>query len=1359
MLKTPEIVVPLQEDAPYPISPRGTFTLEFSHRMKKGSVEANVRIEPLLPYQSLWQGRSFFLKPKIPLIPDTSYRITISKSAESLFGIPFTTDQAFSFIVGEEPHVISIMRSNPNTDDTPHYLSILFSHPMVNEGMINQIVLPDFLRFSPSPSGNWSWINSKTLVFRTDTGFSPETRYALRSTKTMTAFDQSSLLDKIDLTFDPITDSSEPQEPITPFSELRKDKLSWSDDASFFRFAMDEKDLALPFRAEDMDELTLTLCQLSLDQVVRIDLRTFRRWEAFTPSASSCQRYESMPILFLDSDSPNHQLILPKLFPNLEKGLYYLRLTGDDREQMDTLMEYASISALVKRGASALVYVINANKMPIPEAQVRLYSHSGSLLQIGRTDRDGLFVIPQNRLLFEYVGVLASRQELFINIFSSSEYDSERFGVSENQEQNPYRFQVLLEEDRDRIFRGVFMVRRVSPSGILPLNASSVEISLMNPEEEIIATGRFPVDFRGNVFFSLEPNVTSLEDPLILNLCVGLFDHGCLGSSLWTFLEDSSRSEIRSDEADPLVVTASNSLDLIREISLDEALTTLTLELQNLEPEVPILVTAEKNQLYFSEIRVPSSPSYSLTIPVHSSLVPELFFTVAQPRGASFSYAMKRISIPRVLKKIPEMPSIQKSKSIVFRLDGRSARDFEERFLASWYPFEGSSIMTTATRSAMVVSEEKKTAWPSLQDDAPVMVIPGTLLSPEESDEIDGQVLIFAEDQEQRFGVFQKEPHSNDLLLSAAMPRFFRSEDEMTVDLELKNQGIELLNLELDFFGKGFQILPQGPIFLGIPPKSSRLYPIRVSAFSAEHHEPTELTIKAASERGEAFSSVRSMLISSGSDVLEKKNRIVKEIDFENSLSVEFMVPATQKLNTMELILAPSPITFILGSLSRLIGNPKYFWKDQVMVGSVLLFLDEMQKKEKDAKTKFLALSDLAERRDILLLPFEDAFWITDALTFAETPEHPIPIDFRKTLMAFWRKKLDAEVPPEGPTTRWFQSKTPEEILMIGKILKSLASLTPSGVPTANLLFTEASSLSIESLLMLLLSFEHYRDYGLSGTSYKIEELTQVLQTRWQEELAISVPTASWSLRALIGQASARLIIPDVLSTLLQKRYDADFQSSIDQYALLSALSSYLKVYREKITATHVQVMMDETLLGSFVMDPQKKFQAFFAETLPIPREQNESTPMRLNIQADTPQPLFIEVNALKSALPSFQSEGISVSVELPLSKSVHLDDRLNGRIVLFSPSSYRHVVVTQEIPAGVADRSEPVLAERYKKFRSGRNRIDYLFEELPEGVTVIPFEWEAKFKGTYYAPPVLVRSFDSSSIRATTGEVVVNID
>lgn len=1356
VFQPPTIAVPFQADAPYPISPRGNIALQFSHRMKKGSVEENIRIEPAIPFQSSWQGRLFLVKPKIPLVPNTRYRVMLSKKAESLFGIPLAKDQSFSFLVGEEPHVLKVIRSTLENDETPQYLSIFFSHPMVSDALINRIVLPDFLRLDPRVSGNWTWINPKTLVFSSDEGFSPETRYTLKSTKEMMTRDQSPVQDEIEVSFEAQAVYPEPEKTIAPFSDLRKNKLAWDQDAAFLRFATDENDLTLPFHVEEMDPLNLSLCQLSLDQVVRIDLRTFRRWENFTPSPRTCRRFESSPVMVSNVHSSDHELRLPQIFPDLRHGLYYLRLS-DGEEYIDALIEYSSLSAFIKRGASALVYLINTAKRPVPDAQVRLYSHSGSLLQMGRTDRSGLFVLPKNRLAFEYVGVVFGDEELFINLFSSTEFSPERFGIPMNQEQNPYRFQVLLEENRETAFRGVFMVRRNTPAGPLSLNVSSVEISLMNADEEIIATGRFPMDRDGNVFFSLEPKNKVLPDALILNLCIGLFDHGCLGSSLWTFLDNADRDRSIEEKTALQSEVAPDSQDLIQEITLDDALTTITLKLQNLTPDVPFVVMAERDALYFSETRVPSSSSDILTLPVVSSMVPELFFSIVQPRGDVFAYAMKRFPIPRVLKKIPESPLPLVTNNILFSISGALPSNLEERFLETWYPFEGSSMITTATRKAMVLTPGKNTSPTDIPENPPVLIIPGTQKS-EASVTDDSPLLVFSEDPDHRFGVFLKEPSSPELIITASLPPFFRQNDRMMVDLNLKNRGDQLLNVELLSSGNGLQIFPQGPILLGLPPNSERIFPMQVLAIaSGAVRKQTELTVTAVSDLGEVFASFRSQLSFAGTPGNEKKNQFSKEMNLFEKIPQEFEVAIRPDFNDLELILAPSPIAFVLGQLPALIEKPPYFWNDQVLIRSVLLFLNEMQRKEKDAKTKFLAISDLVERQDLFSLPFEDAFFVTDALTFAETAEHPIPPDFRKSLTAFWRKQLDSEVPPAGPSQTWFQSKTPEEILKISKILKSLASLTPSGVPTANFLFTGAPNLSSEALLMLLITFESYRDYGLSGTSFRIEELTQMLQARFQAQPFSDIQMISFALRAFLSQASARLTIPEVIIPLLPQRFDLAHQSPVDQYLILASLSAYLKLYREHNEAAEVKLMVDSRTLPSFVLNPLEKYQAFFAHPALLPHDQKN--PLIITVMADKPQPLFLEANALNRMPLSFQSEGISVMLDPSLPEHMHSGDRFSGRIILFSPSSYRHVIVTQHIPAGVIDRSPPVHAESFKTFHHGKERVDYVFEELPEGVTVIPFTWEAKFKGAYHMPPVLVKSEYDSSIRASSGEVVVTIE
>lgn len=1363
--RSPDVRVPLELGEPYPISPQSSFVLFFSHRMKKGSVEENLRIVPPVPYQSSWDGKTFFIKPKISLPPHAIYQVSIRKAAESFFGHSLVREESFRFEVGEEPKVLKVIRSDVEKASPAHYLSIFFSHPMVREELVDKIVFPDFLKLDPFLSGLWKWVNTKTLVFKTEEGFRSDLGYDLTSTKPLQTLDRSPFQDSINIRFDALSIPVTDEQPVESFSDLREDALSWQPDASFFRFAGQEKDLTLSFRTSGILNADLSLCKLSLDRVVTLEAKTLRQWSAFSPSPYSCQSYGSAPLTFPDTSPQEHQLALTDFFPDLQKGLYYVRISSRDQTSseepvsfIDTVFEVSSLSAFVKRGASALIFVFDHQKKPLANAQVRLYGHDGSLLKIGRTDRQGLFTMAQNRLLFEYLAIVNGQEQIFFNIFSANDYSPEEFGVPLNQSEEPYRFQVLLEEGDGVDLTGVFMVKKNTPSGLLSPDIRYAEVSLMNARQEILATNRFPADDFGNVFFSLHSSGREIEGQVLLSLCIGLFDSECLGSNLWTFIDETSREAFSSGETEEQSAEeTSDVLPLIRDATLDEDMETITVTFQNLEPLVPVLITAERSLLYFSEIRIPDFSEITVMIPVSSQMVPEIIITASQPRLAAMAYSMKHLLIPRSLKRISDVAQSDDPASVSFVIDPFESIRFEEQFLSSWYPLEGSSMMTASTRPALILKKNEQSLSGDLEGSPSFIRIPGKMMMKAVSVPENNKMLLFVQDREGNFGVREKPPEGEGPLVSITSSTFIRNDDQAVFDVRIQNRSHILLNIELIALGQGMVFFPESPILIGVQGNSTRTIPLQVSLPHFWPHSSAEIAFHFY-QSGQEIVSLKKTLSIASSMPSQKKLLLAREFDDDQN-KPELSLPQYVNTGAMKVVLAPSPISFILSSLPSLIDRPQYFWNDQVMIGSVLLFLDEMLKTGKDAKTTFDSLVHLVQERDIFALPFEDIFWVTEALTFAETAEHPIPADLRKALIAFWRKTLDSHFPPEGPHEDSLQKKNADELLRISKALKSLASLTPSGVPAANLLFTHAASLSTESLIMLLLSVEHFRDYGLSGTVFKIEELTQLLQDRVTENPLQTSQISSLALRALVSQASARLTIPSVLQEIIQKKYSSQNQSAVHQYAILSALASYLKLYREKISASTLQVEFQGNTIRTFSLDPRKKFQAFSIPELLSPVQELAGQPMVFRVIPDKPQALFIEINRTEKSQAPYLNEGIAVTVDHNFPSPIHPGDLLQGKIVVLSPTGFRHMVIRVPLPAGVKDHSSDIFDASFRRFRSGKDWIDYVFEELPEGVTVIPFTWEAVFKGKHHAPPVLVQSSELSAVMASSGPMVVTIE
>lgn len=73
--------------------------ISFKSSMKRESMESSFSIEPFIEGELNWgnKSRSFYFRPFLPLIPETTYTVTITRGAQTEEGDSLSFDYSFSF--------------------------------------------------------------------------------------------------------------------------------------------------------------------------------------------------------------------------------------------------------------------------------------------------------------------------------------------------------------------------------------------------------------------------------------------------------------------------------------------------------------------------------------------------------------------------------------------------------------------------------------------------------------------------------------------------------------------------------------------------------------------------------------------------------------------------------------------------------------------------------------------------------------------------------------------------------------------------------------------------------------------------------------------------------------------------------------------------------------------------------------------------------------------------------------------------------------------------------------------------------------------------------------------------------------
>lgn len=177
---SPAVVLTSPSDGARDVAPRASLTIQFSAPMNPPSVERALRIEPATEVVYDWNAdrTTLTITPTTALQTGTRYRITITEAALSRHFRPLTQPFTFTFETAPPAAVTALWPRDGSTAvplDTP--ISVRFSRPIVSPDALARVTTLPALRSDPPLSGNATWLDPATLLFRPSEPLRPGVRY------------------------------------------------------------------------------------------------------------------------------------------------------------------------------------------------------------------------------------------------------------------------------------------------------------------------------------------------------------------------------------------------------------------------------------------------------------------------------------------------------------------------------------------------------------------------------------------------------------------------------------------------------------------------------------------------------------------------------------------------------------------------------------------------------------------------------------------------------------------------------------------------------------------------------------------------------------------------------------------------------------------------------------------------------------------------------------------------------------------------------------------------------------------------------------------------------------------------------
>lgn len=176
----PAVIAVSPPDGARDVTPRASITLQFSDPMNPPSVERALRIEPVTDIVYGWDAdrTTLTITPTTALYAGARYRITITEAALNRYFRPIAQPFTLTFETAPPAAVTALWpRDGSVAVPLDTLVSVRFSRPIAPPDTPARPEPLPALRSDPPLSGNVTWLDSTTLLFRPSEPLRPGVRY------------------------------------------------------------------------------------------------------------------------------------------------------------------------------------------------------------------------------------------------------------------------------------------------------------------------------------------------------------------------------------------------------------------------------------------------------------------------------------------------------------------------------------------------------------------------------------------------------------------------------------------------------------------------------------------------------------------------------------------------------------------------------------------------------------------------------------------------------------------------------------------------------------------------------------------------------------------------------------------------------------------------------------------------------------------------------------------------------------------------------------------------------------------------------------------------------------------------------
>jgi hypothetical protein len=1191
---------------------------------------------------------------------------------------------------------------------------------------------------------------------------------------------------------------------------IKTDDRTLSRESSlFYHNVQSDEDLHFNYYSENIENVLITLCKIDAESALKIETSFEQRWFSFDPTPEKCLKFERKEeTLAMDwGKKKKHKVSVSDYIDEIESGIYYFHILAPgyysnqgDPIETNVALQFSDWSVLSKRGKSSLLWLFDHNQnKPVKDAQVSFATNDGLILETINSDQNGIILLPDTDLKYDFVMARKGKEELLLSVFSQEGIEPSRYGVPIDIRDQKYQHQFYLEDpsQHDENFQGLFILKASENGELVSPKASQGVVVLYDQEEKKLWRSFESFDDFGSLSFSLPSRLMITGGVYQLEVCLGLHQGLCQGESFWTFFDPSKRPK-NSNHSKEVIVDKNQEERIIQlgnttQVKVGQEVSLL---LQNLIPGVPLLLSVERDAVYWHEILQADETSMKTSFTVTQDMLPELIISVSQFAKDELKHDMKTLAVERSEKSIlfankpglDEVPlyqdsnrrSIDELSSHTFTLFG-SGKGLEAKALQAFYPRLGTSVISASNVPYKLLDmsgENYQLLSPQRIQDA--VIINGYLLGEDDERNLNAMNYVVAHDLEGNFAnlLYGEVQYDESLEIATSFPDFLRASDKLIYSAEVFNNTDYTKNLQIINSSPHMRFPNGASMFLGLPSQQIRTISVPAELSPSVISKSTSISMSIA-EQGTILSSTSIAL-----PLVKDAGPIARKIIFtsqSNALEVEIALPLSNTGEwSISTVISPTPVVFVLENLRSLLAKKTLDLEEMVTKMSLALDFEELID-TKGEETSLDLENEIAYLKDLQL---SNGGWghfgkivesdpllsssISKSLALMINAEQEIPEEVIKNLKKYLKNDLDERsnerVRAEQSAAEIGTRESFEELF----ILHGLSSLSASGVSYANNWYFHRESLSTESLLLLLLVFEDYRDAGVDGSLFKIEELIQTLKQKsststgkaWltasseMNEMVNDFVITSWYLEALVRQASSHSDIPPVINWLIQQKNLPKNQSVYRQAAYLQAMGAYLKIFQAQINSPEITLeSMSKSI--SYDLDLGEKSQAFSLHELILIDEESEEKSLR--ITSEQAQPLFVEVIAQSKEQQRFAAEkGIAVFHDFS-GELAQVGEEISGEIIIISDTERERVVVVQPQISGAVPINQES-SESWTILNSGLHEKWYVIAKLPEGETRIPFTWKAEKEGIYQVPPVYTYVSRSPEVYGTSQRELVEI-